>query len=87
MPSISRASVRITRSTLRGVADALVGRPLVPSLHTGVTGGWPSSTASTFETARSAIAVRVSVVALARCGISITFSSASRSGWTSGSFS
>jgi predicted amidohydrolase YtcJ len=42
-------------------------------------------TASAFETARSAMAVRVSVVALARCGMSRTFSSGSRSGWTIGS--
>ena len=54
---------------------------------TGVTGGCPASTASTLDTARSAIAVRVSVVALARCGMRSTFSSPSRSGCTTGSFS
>ena len=44
-------------------------------LHTGVSGGCPESTAITFRTARSAIAVRVSRVALPRCGTSTTFSS------------
>ena len=36
--------------------------------HTGVSGGFPDSTAITFLTARSAMAVRVSRVALPRCG-------------------
>ncbi len=51
------------------------------------TGARPCRTASTFSTARSAIAVRVSVVPLARCGTSRTFSSPSRSGCTTGSCS
>src|SRR5439155_2255974 len=41
----------------------------------GVTGGLPVRTLTTLRAARSYIAVRVSVVALARCGTSTTFSS------------
>ena len=48
--------------------------------RTGVSGGRPASTAMTLSTARLAIAVRVSVVALARCGTSITFSSGEQAG-------
>ena len=46
-------------------------------------GGLPESTAMTFRAARSAIAMRVSIVELPRCGDSTTFSNASRSGCTS----
>src|SRR5688500_11775289 len=46
---------------------------------TGVSGGCPPRTARTLRTARSAIAVRVSVVPLAMCGASSTFSSGSKS--------
>ena len=42
--------------------------------HTGVSGGRPASTAITLLTARSIMAVRVSRVALPRCGASTTFS-------------
>src|SRR6185436_12446012 len=48
--------------------------------HTGVSGGSPFSTARTLLAARSAIAVRVSRVALPRCGASTTFSSDSSAG-------
>src|SRR5437773_9715459 len=54
---------------------------------TGVSGDRPASTASTFSIARPAIAVRVSVVPLARCGTRSTFSRRGRSGWIAGSFS
>src|SRR5581483_3009951 len=54
---------------------------------TGVIGVRPLRTASTLSAARSAIAVRVSVVALPRCGSNSTLSSFSRSGWIAGSFS
>src|ERR1051326_3332929 len=57
------------------------------SQGTGVSGGLPPSTASTFRAARSAIAVRVSRVALPRCGTSRTFSNPSSPGLTWGSFS
>ena len=55
--------------------------------RTGVTGSSPPSTASTFVTARSAIAVRVSTVADPMCGSSTTSSRASSPGCTRGSSS
>jgi hypothetical protein len=51
-------------------ADGRGGRHYV----IGVSGGWPSSTASTLRTASAAIALRVSRVALPRCGQRMTFS-------------
>jgi len=52
---------------------------------TGVNGGRPRSTARLFATARSAIAVRVSRVALPRCGARTTFSRSRSPAKTSGS--
>ena len=59
--------------------------PEVTRRTTGVGAASPASTAIALAAASSAIAVRVSSVAEPRCGISTTFSSPSRSGWTSGS--
>ena len=81
MPVIAAASARMVRAT-----RTRVGRGCAHGA-TGVSGGSPDSTATTLRAARSAIAVRVSLVALPRWGDSSTFSSASRSGSTAGSFS
>ena len=55
------------------------------SSRPGCAARWPPSTAATFVAASSAMPVRVSMVALPRCGTSSTFSSGSRSGCTTGS--
>ena len=52
---------------------------------TGLGGGSPASTASTFSAAISAMRVRVSVVADAMCGASTVFGAASNAGSTAGS--
>ena len=54
---------------------------------TGVSGAPPPSTAAALRAASTAIAVRVSIVAEPRCGMSTAFSSSSRPGCTSGSCS
>ena len=73
-----RTKRRISARILSAVQAAGCGR-------TGVSGGRPLSTAMTLLTARSTIAVRVSRVALPRCGASTTFSIVSSASWTIGS--
>ncbi len=79
-------SRRMTCSTIFGSGAIFGSGTLAPDpvYGIGVIGGWPLRTFTTFRATRSYIAARVSAVALAMCGTSTTFSSASRPGCTSG---
>ena len=67
-----------SRCRITGGRDRFLARAAAYGI--GVIGGWPLRTFTTFRATRSYIAARVSAVALAMCGTSTTFSSASRPG-------